>query len=105
MVYKTTKSITLHGLVRVDRLASGPVSKRRQGDSFIGRKLINGLFFHHRERMKRMKSKKSVKWCARVRMYGETYEEKLLAPLRVDRPKPLPGCGIKLFIFDCLGLD
>ena len=57
--------------------------------------------------MKRIKPKKSVKWCARVRMYGETYEEKLLAPLRVDRPKPLrftPGCGIKLFIFDCLGL-
>jgi len=54
--------------------------------------------------MKHMKPKKSVKWCARVRMYGETYEEKILAPLRVDRPKLLPGCGIKLFIFDCLGL-
>ena len=34
--------------------------------------------------MKRIKPKKSVKWCARVRMYGETYEEKLLAPLRVE---------------------
>jgi hypothetical protein len=57
--------------------------------------------------MKRINPKKSVKWCARIRMYGETYEEKLLAPLRVDQPKPLrftPDCGMKIFMMDCLGL-
>ena len=56
--------------------------------------------------MKPINPKKSVKWCARIRMYGETYEEKLLAPLRVDQTKPLrftPGCGIKIFMMDCLG--
>ena len=67
-------------------------------------KIDNDLFFQQKHReMKRINPKKSVKWCARVRMYGETYEEKILAPLRVDQTKPLPGCGIKLFIFDCLG--
>jgi hypothetical protein len=57
--------------------------------------------------MKRINPKKSVKWCARVRMYGETYEEKILAPLRVDKTKSVhftPGCGMKLFMMDCLGL-
>jgi len=83
---------------------SGPLGLRPKV-SFYWEKIDKWfiLSYNHHE-MKRMKSKKSVKWCARVRMYGETYEEKLLAPLRVDRPKPLPGCGIKLFIFDCLGL-
>jgi len=76
-------------------------------DLFRSYKIDNVLFFqNHHERMKPINPKKSVKWCARIRMYGETYEEKLLAPLRVDHLKSLPftpSCGMKIFIFDCLG--
>lgn len=50
--------------------------------------------------MKRIKPKK-VKWCARVRMYGDTYEEKILPP-EVNRE--VPTCGIRLFVTDCLGI-
>ena len=55
------------------------------------------------ERMKRVKHKKTVRWCARVRMYGDTYEEKILPPHGPIKP-PDVGCGIHLFVHECLGL-
>ena len=53
--------------------------------------------------MKRMKPKK-VRWCARVRMYGDTYEEKILPPDRVRVKRDVPTCGIGLFVHECLGI-
>jgi hypothetical protein len=54
--------------------------------------------------MKRMKHKKTVRWSARVKMYGDTYEEKILPPYRPYVKQPDTGCGIHLFVHECLGL-
>jgi len=54
--------------------------------------------------MKRMKHKKTVRWSARVKMYGDTYEEKILPPYRPYVKQPDTGCGIQLFVHECLGL-